>query len=175
MSPPIDSPPADLNRLSKAALKSLVVKQWEQLTELQRVVAALRDEIARLKGGPPRPNIKPSGMEQATDPKPPPGTARRPRGDTRSKLSIDEERIVKVASPRCEGQRSVSRKHDAHEVAGLMSYSGSQPIKARDRARTPMCDREDQFPIPIRGPNDSRPRWLAGARARKRRPLGGGP
>jgi len=38
-------------------------------------------------------------MEQATDPKPPPGTARRPRGDTRSKLSIDEERIVKLASP----------------------------------------------------------------------------
>jgi hypothetical protein len=99
MSPPIDSPPADLNRLSKAELKSLVVKQWEQLTELQRVVAALRDEIARLKGGPPRPNIKPSGMEQATDPKPPPGKARRPRGDTRSKLSIDEERIVKVAAP----------------------------------------------------------------------------
>src|ERR1700674_5122453 len=99
MSPPIDSPPADLDRLSKAELKSLVVKQWEQLTELQRVVAALRDEIARLKGGPPRPNIKPSGMEQATDPKPPPGKERRPRGDTRSKLSIDEERIVKVAPP----------------------------------------------------------------------------
>jgi uncharacterized small protein (DUF1192 family) len=54
MSPPIDSLPADLNRLSKAELKSLVVKQWEQLTELQRVVAALRDEIARLKGGPQR-------------------------------------------------------------------------------------------------------------------------
>jgi hypothetical protein len=63
-----------------------------------RLEAALRDEIARLKGGPPRPNIKPSGMEQATDSKPPPG-AKRSRGDTRSKLSIDEERIVKLASP----------------------------------------------------------------------------
>src|ERR1700680_1355167 len=99
MSPPIDSPPADLDRLSKAELKRLVVKQCEQLAELHRVVAALRDEIARLKGGPPRPNIKPSGMEQATDPKPPPGGERRTRGDTRSKLSIDEERIVKVAAP----------------------------------------------------------------------------
>src|ERR1700674_2600768 len=99
MSPPIDSPPADLDRLSKAELKRLVVKQCEQLTELHRVVAALRDEIARLKGGPPRPNIKASGMEQATDPKPPPGSERPTRGDTRSKLSIDEERIVKLASP----------------------------------------------------------------------------
>jgi hypothetical protein len=99
MSPPTDSLPIDLDLLSNAELKRLVVKQWEDLAELHRVVAALRDEIARLKGGPPRPNIKPSGMEQATDPKPPPGTARRPRGDTRSKLSIDEERIVKVAAP----------------------------------------------------------------------------
>jgi hypothetical protein len=99
MSPPIDSPPIDLARLSKAELKRLVVKQWEDLAELNRVVAALRDEIARLKGGPPRPNIKPSGMEQATDPKPPPGSERPRRGDTRSKLSIDEERIIKVAAP----------------------------------------------------------------------------
>ena len=86
MSPPTDSPPIDLARLSKAELKRLVVKQWEDLAELNRVVAALRDEIARLKGGPPRPNIKPSGMEQATDPKPLPGNERRKRGDTRSKL-----------------------------------------------------------------------------------------
>jgi hypothetical protein len=99
MSPPTDSLPIDLDLLSNAELKRLVVKQWEDLAELHRVVAALRDEIARLKGGPPRPNIKPSGMEQATDPKPPSGSERRTRGDTRSKLSIDEERIVKVAAP----------------------------------------------------------------------------
>ena len=64
------SPPEDLDRLSHAALKELVVGQWEQIVELRRMVAALRDEIARLKGGPGRPNIKPSGMEQATEPKP---------------------------------------------------------------------------------------------------------
>ena len=56
--------PDDLDRLSHAELKGLVVKQWEQMVELQRLVAALRDEIARLKGGPGRPNLKPSGMEQ---------------------------------------------------------------------------------------------------------------
>ncbi len=45
------STPDDLDRLSPAELRGLVVKQWEQIVELQRMVAALRDEIARLKGG----------------------------------------------------------------------------------------------------------------------------
>ena len=94
-------PPDDLDCLSHAELKGLVVKQWEQMVELQRLVAALRDEIARLKGGPGRPNLKPSGMERGTEPKPP-GTSsgrKRPRGSTRSKLVIDEERTVTVAVP----------------------------------------------------------------------------
>lgn len=95
------SPPDDLDRLSHAELKGLVIRQWEELVELQRMVAALRDEIARLKGGPGRPNIKPSGMDQGTEPKPPGnyGDSKRPRGGTRSKLAIDEERTVKVAPP----------------------------------------------------------------------------
>ena len=96
------SPPDDLDRLSHAELKGLVVKQWEQIVELQRMVAALRDEIARLKGGPGRPNLKPSGMERGTEPKPPGscGERKRPRGSTRSKLAIHEERTVTVAPPR---------------------------------------------------------------------------
>jgi hypothetical protein len=95
------SPPDDLDRLSHTELKGLVVKQWEQMVELQRMVAALREEIARLKGRPPRPNLKPSGMEQGTEPKPAgsPGDRKRARGSTRSKLSIHEERMVKVATP----------------------------------------------------------------------------
>jgi hypothetical protein len=95
------APPDDLDQLSSAELKGLVVRQWEQIVELQRMVAVLRDEIARLKGGPGRPKIKPSGMEQGTEPKPPAGSGgtKRPRGSTRSKLTIDEERTVKVAAP----------------------------------------------------------------------------
>ena len=95
------SPHDDLDRLSPTELKSLVVKQWEQMVELQRLAAALREEIARLKGGPPRPNLKPSGMERGTEPKPPGsgGGRKHPRGSTRSKLTIDEERTVKVAAP----------------------------------------------------------------------------
>jgi hypothetical protein len=96
------SPLPDLECLSHAELKSLVVKQWEETAELRRMIAALRDEIARLKGGPGRPNLKPSGMDKATEPKPAgsSGPKRGPRGGTRSKLSIHaEQTIIKVAAP----------------------------------------------------------------------------
>ena len=95
------SPPDDLDHLSHTELKGLVIKQWEHTVELERTVAALREEIARLKGGPPRPNLKPSGMERGTEPKPAGsgGEKKRPRGGTRSKLTVDEERTVKVTAP----------------------------------------------------------------------------
>ena len=95
------SPPADLDGLSHADLKSLVLKLLEEVAELRRMVAAQRDEIARLKGGSGRPNIKPSGMDKGTEPKPPPTAGGEPRrkGSKTSKLSIHEERTVKVATP----------------------------------------------------------------------------
>ena len=95
------APPTDLDGLSHADLKGLVLKLFEEVAELRRTVAAQRDEIARLKGGPGRPNIKPSGMDKATEPKPPPTAAGEPRatGSKTSRLSIHEERTVKLAAP----------------------------------------------------------------------------
>lgn len=94
-------PPTDLDRFSHADLKGLVLKLFEDLAELRRTVAAQRDEIARLKGGSGRPNIKPSGMDKATEPKPSPQAEGEPRrkGSKTSKLLIHEERIVEVAPP----------------------------------------------------------------------------
>lgn len=94
-------PPADVDRLSHAELKELVLKLLEDVAELRRTVAAQRDEIARLKGGSGRPNIKPSGMDRATEPKAPPGAGgeSRQKGSKTSKLSIHEERTVKLTAP----------------------------------------------------------------------------
>jgi hypothetical protein len=92
-------PPADLDDLSPAELKSLVVALLEQVAELRRTVAAQADEIARLKGGPRRPTIKPSGMDKATEPNQPTQKGRGKRGSTKSKLTIHEERIIKADAP----------------------------------------------------------------------------
>ena len=118
MEPPIDSASSSSSSAEKDALiaslraqaeearaqieqsQALIEELRNQLLEQQRLVAALRDEIARLKGGPGRPNIKPnkpSGMERGTEPKS--KGKKPPRGSTRSKLKIDEERIIKVAAP----------------------------------------------------------------------------
>jgi len=92
-------PPADIDHLSHAELKSLVVKQFEVIAELRQIIAGLRDEIARLKGGPRRPNIKPSGMEKATEPKSVTPAGKGKRGSTKMKLTIHEDKIITISAP----------------------------------------------------------------------------
>ena len=65
---------------------------------LRRETVALREEIARLKGQPPQPKLKPSGMDKATGPWPKGGGKRR-RGPKNARLVIDEERIVRADAP----------------------------------------------------------------------------
>jgi len=94
------APPADLDDLTHADLKSLVLKLLEQVAELQRTVAAQRDEIARLKGGP--------GCVRTSDRA---AWSRRPRRSRRGATSggrgaarggscrLTRKRTVKVAAP----------------------------------------------------------------------------
>src|SRR3954452_23324527 len=88
----------NLEDLSAAELRSLVVSLLAAVAQLEAKVAALTEENIRLKG---RPNLKPSGMEKGTDPSPPPsGRAghrqrrREPRPPKSARLIVDEDRVV---------------------------------------------------------------------------------
>jgi hypothetical protein len=90
--------PADLDALSSADLRALVVWLVGRVTELERTLAAAREEITRLKGLPPRPEIKPSGLEKATAPAQPRKSRRvRRRRAKSANLQIHEERRLRPA------------------------------------------------------------------------------
>jgi Transposase IS66 family len=92
-------PPVDPDALSPAELKALVVELLGKVAELERTVAAQREEIARLKGLKGRPKIQPSGMEQATEPKPPRDSeARRRRGKVEPRVVV-EARVLRATVP----------------------------------------------------------------------------
>jgi hypothetical protein len=89
-----------MDGLSATELKSLVLRLLDEMADLRRTVALQRDEIARLKGGPGRPNLKPSGMDKATEPRPVVTRGkRRRRGSTKAKLAIHEERTLTAEAP----------------------------------------------------------------------------
>jgi Transposase IS66 family len=93
--------PADVDALSSAELKALVIALVGKVTELERTVAAQRDEIARLKGLKGRPPITPSGMEQAIASGGPRKSRRlrRRKRATSAELTIHEERVIAAEPP----------------------------------------------------------------------------
>jgi hypothetical protein len=79
-------------------LKKLVFQLLEKVAALEAENAALREEIARLKGLKGRPKIRPSGMERATDSRPKGGPGRRRRRGG-AKRVVTEERVLAVDPP----------------------------------------------------------------------------
>ena len=91
--------PADIADLSPAALRGLILALLAENAEQKRQIAELREEIARLKGQPGRPRIKPSGMESGTTPKPMGLSGRRRgRGKMQPRVGV-EEQLLKAAPP----------------------------------------------------------------------------
>jgi hypothetical protein len=71
----------------------------EKVTALEQLVVDQRAEIARLKGLKGGPDIKPSGMDKATEPPKPDRQGNRPRrGKIRPRVSI-EDRVLTAAAP----------------------------------------------------------------------------
>jgi hypothetical protein len=91
--------PPDIDGLPPAELKQVLVKLLEENAEQKRVIAELRDEVARLKGLKGRPPIKPSGMENATASKPgEKRPRRRGRGKAVPRVAV-EEQVLKAEVP----------------------------------------------------------------------------
>src|SRR5215208_4867771 len=90
--------PGDLDALSPTELKALVVELLGKVAALEQTVAAQREEIARLKGLKGRPVLKPSGMEKASEPKPP-GSPKGRRGPVRPRVAVEDQVIAAPVPP----------------------------------------------------------------------------
>jgi Transposase IS66 family len=92
--------PPDVGRIGTDELRRLLIEALGKVAGLTAENAALREEIARLKGLKGRPSIKPSGMEQASEPKPPTGGGkRRGRGGKQMRRVAIEDRVLTAEVP----------------------------------------------------------------------------
>src|SRR3954466_4252242 len=92
------APPGDLDALSPTELKAFVVRLLGKVAALEQTVAAQRAEIARLKGLKGRPALKPSGMEKASEPKPPSPRKGR-RGPVTPRVAVEDQVIAATVPP----------------------------------------------------------------------------
>ncbi|HVP99869.1 MAG TPA: transposase [Roseiarcus sp.] len=117
-------------------------KENEKLTaalaSAKRETQELKDEIRRLKGLPPRPPMKPSGMETATDhpapetPSAPEASPPRRRGPGVSKLSIDRTVTLRASAPA--GSRS---KGYEEIIVQDIAFKPEVTLYRRERWATP--------------------------------------
>ena len=93
-------PPAVLSALSRPELEALLFELFGEVAALKHIVGEQREEISRLKDLKGRPTIRPSGMDQGTEP-PKPGKRekRRGRGKVTPRVSIDEKVIAATVPP----------------------------------------------------------------------------
>ena len=105
-----------------------------EVARLKSENRTLKDEIARLKHLPPRPPLKPSGMEKATEPPKPESEepAQRRRGPGVSKLTIDRTEVVTTDAPA--GSR---RKGYEEIIVQDLTLKAETTLYRRERWETP--------------------------------------
>jgi hypothetical protein len=89
----------EISACSPEELRQLVADLLGERARLRAENAALREEIARLKGHKGRPKIKPSGMERATPERGPGAKTKRSKRSTTARRVIHEERVLAIAAP----------------------------------------------------------------------------
>jgi hypothetical protein len=108
------------------------------LASAKRETQDLKDEIRRLKGLPPRPPTKPSGMEKATDrpapetPSAPEASPPRRRGPGVSKLTIDRTVTLTTSAP--DGSH---RKGHQEIIVQDIAFRPEVTLYRRERWTTP--------------------------------------
>ena len=89
-----------LSGLPRGELEALVERLLEENAALRRAVAGLQAEVATLKGVKRRPEVKPSGMEKATEPEPTgTGRGRGAKARKAGRLTAHEERVIAADVP----------------------------------------------------------------------------
>ncbi len=127
------APPPDLDALSPAELKALVADLLAEMADLRRLVSEQREEIARLKALKGRPAIKPSGMEQASPPRPAgKASPRRRRGKLIPRVALAEQILKAAAVPA--GSRF--KGYGSYVVQDLVLHACAVRYR-RERWRTP--------------------------------------
>jgi hypothetical protein len=100
---------------------------FAKMADLERTNAEQREEFARLKGLKDRPEIKPSGMETATEPANPVKREKRcGRGKIRPRVMV-EDRIIKDRGP---GRITLQGLRDLYD-AGACAVGACGPLSQR--------------------------------------------
>ena len=89
----------DLTGLTALELRRLVGELLGEVVRLREENAALKEEVARLKGLKGRPKIKPSGMVRATGAKTPGAKGKPARRGKTSRRVAEERQTLTVAAP----------------------------------------------------------------------------
>src|SRR5436309_14560078 len=88
-----------LSGLPRAELEALAERLLAENDALRQVIAGLKAEVATLKGVRGRPKLKPSGMNERTEPAPAESRGRGAKASKAGRLPIDEERVIAAEVP----------------------------------------------------------------------------